>query len=165
MGSSKPLSLIQDVATRWNSSYCMLKRLLELKISLFPTIFDERVTKVSDGVKLDIKDAVWAVMELLVPILEPLAEATELLTKQARPTACSVYMLLSHLLLDLVVNEGPSATERGVKEAIATGLCKRFKVETVLQEFLKNAAPYSSVQLWTHATRVCIGCLLTSGRR
>ena len=129
MGSSKPLSLIQDVATRWNSSYFMLKRLLELRIPLYATIFDERVTKVGDRVKLDIKDADWAVMELLVPILEPLAEATELLTKEDRPTASSVYMLLSHLLRGLVVSEGASATERGVKEAIATGLRKRFKVD------------------------------------
>ena len=46
--NSKPLKLIQDAATRWNSSFLMMKRLLLLRVPLYAVLHDDAVTKVSD---------------------------------------------------------------------------------------------------------------------
>ena len=73
--------VIQDVMTRWNSSYLMMQRLLELRAPLYPILYDEKVTKTSNRSYLDIKDCHWQVMEQIVPILKPFADATEVLTK------------------------------------------------------------------------------------
>ena len=129
MGSDKPLCLVQDVATRWNSSYLMMKRLLDLRVALYAVIFDDKVTKSSDRQKLDIKDGDWLTMEKLIVVLEPLAEATELLTKEDVPTASSVYPLLAHLLKGLQVAEDKGGVVAKVKTTIASGLKRRFQVD------------------------------------
>ena len=45
---NKALKLIQDVATRWNSSYLMIKRLLQLRVLVCAVLHAESVTKPSD---------------------------------------------------------------------------------------------------------------------
>ena len=37
----RPLKLLQDVATRWNSSFYMMQRLLKLRIPVYGVIFDD----------------------------------------------------------------------------------------------------------------------------
>ena len=90
----KPKKVIQDVMTRWNSSYFMMQRLLELRVPIYAVLFDEKVTKSSDRSYLDIKDCHWQVMEQIVPILKPFADAIEVLTKEDVPTASSLYILV-----------------------------------------------------------------------
>ena len=42
--NSKALKLIQDVATRWNSSFLMMKRLLLLRVPIYAVLHDDSVT-------------------------------------------------------------------------------------------------------------------------
>ena len=51
---NKALKLIQDVATRWNSSYLMINRLLQLRVPVYAVLHDESVTKPSDRSILDL---------------------------------------------------------------------------------------------------------------
>ncbi|XP_076330640.1 E3 SUMO-protein ligase ZBED1-like [Tachypleus tridentatus] len=83
----EPRMLIQEVATRWNSTYQMLTRLLHLRVSVMAVLYDENITKAKDRASLVFDDAMWSVMEGAVEVLKPLAQATELLTKEKIPTS------------------------------------------------------------------------------
>ena len=124
------LKLIQDVPTRWNSSYLMMEHLLKLHIPVYAVIFDDEVTKPSDRLKLDLKDNFWKIMEEIVPILEPLAEMTEILGKEDQPTGGAVYLLLHNIfqnVLDEVLDD--SNVTGDLKLKIKEGLQKRFKID------------------------------------
>ena len=49
---------------------------------------------------VDIKDSTWKVLEEILPVLEPLAAATEMLTKEDIPTGSCVHVLITMLLKD-----------------------------------------------------------------
>ena len=127
-GDSK-LKLVQDVPTRWNSSYDMMARLLKLRVAVYGVIFDESVTSPNDRVKLDIRDDFWKVMEDIVPVLDPLADITEVLGKEDQPTGSGVHVILYSIFKD-VLNfvDHDSNVVRNMKLKIKEGLQKRFKV-------------------------------------
>ena len=56
----KPLSLIQDVSTRWNSSYLMLERLLKLCVPIYSVLHNRSVIKEKEARCLDMSDADWS---------------------------------------------------------------------------------------------------------
>ena len=124
------LKLIQDVQTRWNSSFLMLQRLLKLRVPIYGVLFDDKLTKVGDRAKLDMKDCYWKVIEDILPILEPLAEITEVLGKENEPTGSSVYVLIKNVFTHVLCSElGDSCVLKELKLKIKEGLQKRFKVD------------------------------------
>jgi hypothetical protein len=128
---SHPLNLIQDCATRWNSTYLMIKRLIELRVPIYAALFDDRCTKNSERTDLDIPDNAWQVMEAISPILKPFADATEILGKEDLPTASGIYILLHDLVTKhLALNENQNQTKivKDLKEKILEGMIKRFKI-------------------------------------
>ena len=126
---SKPLKLIQDVATRWNSSFYMINRLLKLRVPVYAAIFDDTVTKPGDRVKLDIKDCHWKNMEDIAPILEPMEQITEILGKEDAPTGSGVFVLIHSLFSSVLCQvDGESGVVRELKVKIREGLKKRFNV-------------------------------------
>ena len=129
IGIKKPLAVVQDVCTRWNSQYLMAKRLIELRIPIFAVLWDENITKSSVRSSLDLKDSTWKILEDLIPTLEPLAEATELLTKEDAPTISQVYVVLKWLLGTLEVNNTDSSAIKKLKQDIASGLQSRFGLD------------------------------------
>ncbi|XP_076341699.1 E3 SUMO-protein ligase ZBED1-like [Tachypleus tridentatus] len=58
----EPRILIQEVATRWNSTYQMLTRLLHLRVPVMAVLYDESITKAKDRASLVFDDAMWSVM-------------------------------------------------------------------------------------------------------
>ena len=125
----KTVHLVQDVVTRWNSTYLMMKRIQDLKLSLFSVLLDDTITKPADRKMLDMTDRDWAVMDDVIPILEPLAEATELLTKEDMPTSSCVFLLLASLLESMEANELDSTTAKALKKNISDSLRRRFRVD------------------------------------
>lgn len=107
----------------------MAKRLIELRIPIFAVLWDENVTKSSVRASLDLKDSTWKILEDLIPTLEPLAEATELLTKEDEPTISQVYVVLKWLLDTLVVSNIDSTAIKKLKQDIASGLQNRFGLD------------------------------------
>ena len=94
--------LITDCPTRWNSTYFMLKRLLEQK----PAITVMCASSVGPRVSLGVSE--WCLMKELVQILEPLEEATRELSTEQRVSCSKVIPLLNALLFELrknVVND------------------------------------------------------------
>ena len=123
------LKLVQDVATRWNSSFYMMDRLLKLRIPVYGVIFDDEITKPADRTILDIRDSFWAVMENICPVLEPLAEVTDLLGRDDLPTGSTVYVLIHNIVTEVLkVGQNDHEVVKQLKEKIKNGLIKRFKL-------------------------------------
>ena len=110
-----PLTLIQDVATRWNSAFLLMQRLQQLRVPVYAVIFSQH-TKNSDRMSLDVFDTYWATMEAICPVLEPLAEATELLAMASSPTLSCVHVLLKSLLETLNCTPGEAKVASDLKK-------------------------------------------------
>ena len=138
----KPLKVIQDVSTRWNSAYLMMERLLSLRIPIYSVLYDKQCTSASDRSILDIKDCHWKVMETIVPVLQPLFEATELLGKENVPTGSAIYILVQDLVANhLEASDIDTVVARDLKKAIKKGIMTRFFVNengTPLDKILKS---------------------------
>ena len=76
------LVLIQDVATRWNSTFYMLERFLRLKSALIASI--AHCEDLDYDVKVEFRKDDWSLMEKVVKVLKSFEEATQMLsTKNA----------------------------------------------------------------------------------
>ena len=92
----KPLSLIQDVCMRWNSTYFLLDRLIDLRLPLYGVLYDLSKEKDSKNLEMSVND--WAVAEGLVKILKPLHIATQTISGEYYPTLGNVYPIISSLI-------------------------------------------------------------------
>ncbi|XP_076315879.1 E3 SUMO-protein ligase ZBED1-like [Tachypleus tridentatus] len=134
----KPRMLIQEVATRRNSTYQTLMRLLHLCVSVMAVLYDESITKAKDRASLVFDDAMWSVMEGAAEVLKPLAQATEILTKEKIPTSSNIYTVLKHILTRLHVGQGSQGLQEmdgrdadvltTLKARIVQGMMTRFQV-------------------------------------
>ena len=124
---TRPLTLVQDVATRWNSTFLMMQRLLQLRVPVYAVIFGPH-TKNSDRMSLDVSDSYWATMEAICPVPEPLAEATKRLATESSPTLSSVHVLLKSLWEALNSTPGEAKVASDLKNKIRDGLKKRFNL-------------------------------------
>ena len=95
---ANPRKLIQDVPTRWNSSFYMLQRLVELKVSVSAVLTDPVLTPKSDHRALLLKEKRWALAEELVSALRPYEKATSVLSGQQYLTISSVLPITSSLV-------------------------------------------------------------------
>ena len=77
--------LTQDVAVRWNSSYYMIKRLLEQRWPVTATLSDPEVTNAAKHY-LDMKSDQLRLLEELQQALEPFEQATVFLSGEAYVT-------------------------------------------------------------------------------
>ncbi|XP_043262245.1 E3 SUMO-protein ligase ZBED1-like [Colletes gigas] len=92
-----PLKLIQEVDTRWNSTYAMFKRFIVLQKSLNVILCEEYMPD-----NLTIEE--WNFMEALIMILEPLKEATENMSGDSYPTI-SHYFPMYFALMNILQEE------------------------------------------------------------
>ena len=114
---------MQDIQTRWNSSFDILQRLFKLRVSIYTVIFDEAIKKVGDRARLDIKDSYWRIIEDVISILEPLGDITGVLGKETEPTASVVYVLLFKVFNQvLCLDLGESSVIKDLKVKIKEGL-------------------------------------------
>ena len=123
-GEARALRLEKSVDTRWNSTYLLLKRLLKLRPNVRAVLYDETITKEKDRVQLEINEDTWRVMEQILPVFEPLAEATNMLSNDNLPTLGSEYVLLKALLSTLHVDDLDSARVSDLKIKITSSLQK-----------------------------------------
>ena len=123
---TKPIKLIQDVATRWNSTYFMFERLTKLRSAVYAVIHDSKITSASEARRLELRDEMWRTMETMIPVLSPLVDATEALSSEEYPTISGVTpMLILLMKYDLAV-ENDDQLVKDFKDKVRCGLQRRF---------------------------------------
>ncbi|KAM3837993.1 E3 SUMO-protein ligase ZBED1-like [Diretmus argenteus] len=88
-------AMIQDVSTRWNSTFYMMQRLLEQRWPVTATLSDPDLKARKNY--LDLKADQWVLLEELVVGLEPFETATKYLSGQEYPTASCLPKLVKGL--------------------------------------------------------------------
>uniref|UniRef100_A0A3B1JJI0 Zinc finger BED domain-containing protein 1-like n=1 Tax=Astyanax mexicanus TaxID=7994 RepID=A0A3B1JJI0_ASTMX len=132
-----PHKLIQDVATRWNSSYDMLTRYLEQQAAVYSALTEKDVKKnAKDLITLSDQDV--TVLEDVVEVLKPMKTITTLLSSEQQPTV-SMILPLKHSILTAMKHSGTdSQIVKDVKSAIATNIEGRYSNPS-LQQFLNES--------------------------
>ena len=118
--------LIQDVATRWNSTFFMLDRLAEQRVAIYAVIHDHAITKPQHR-HLDLKDDQWELLSQLVTVLKPLQMATTVFSSDINVSCSIVYPVINGLLTNhLVVAEDDVSAVATFKKVVAEELKRRF---------------------------------------
>ena len=123
--------LIQDVNTRWNSSFFMLERLLEQRWAIYGVLHDDRISK-PDYKRLDLKEEQWELISDLIVALRPLQVATTALCNENNVSISSIYPIVNGLLKKhLVISSDDNHAVKVFKEIVSTHLRKRFNPDSV----------------------------------
>ncbi len=91
--------LIQDVSTRWNSTYFMLERLAEQRVAIYTVIHDPAFTKPQHW-HLDLKDSQWDLLSQMVSVLKPLQIATTVFSSDLNISCSIIYPVITGLLFN-----------------------------------------------------------------
>ena len=122
--------LIQDVSTRWNSTYLMYERLLEQRWAIYAVMHDEQVTS-SDQRYLYLKEDHWNLLQQMVTALKPLQVATTALCEAKKVSISLIYPVISGLIKKhLVVDD---------QDLPSVKLFKRTVVQEVKERFSPNS--------------------------
>lgn len=121
-----PLRVVQDVPTRWNSTFYMLERLVKLRPHLTAVLADPVKTPKPEHRALLLKEKRWATAEELIDILKPAEKATRLLSGQSYLTASCILpivMLLKNMA-EASATKAQQDKESGLKQ-----LCRKLSQE------------------------------------
>ena len=121
------LLLIQDVATRWNSTFYMLQRLSQPRVPVLAVLNDKTVSKKAD-LELDLSSQQWALAEELCTALKPFEAATRLLS--AEYVSLSAVLPIVHGLWakNTTVKHSDSPAIRSVKATLREKLESKFEL-------------------------------------
>lgn len=89
--------LVQDVSTRWNSTYYMVSRLLEQRWPITATLSDPSITQRAKQ-SLDLKPDQWIILEELSVALQPFECATVFLSGESYVTVSALPPIVRGLL-------------------------------------------------------------------
>ena len=113
--------LIQDVSTRWNSTYDMLSRFTEQNTAIEAALQNKSLKKNAKDVYTLSEDDI-ANAESVLKILEPMKTVTTLLCSENSPTTSLIHPLKEMLLRQLKVKEDDCSLVKSVKTAIVKDL-------------------------------------------
>jgi hypothetical protein len=93
--------LIQDVSTRWNSTFYMLERLSLLRWPVVAVLSDQSLTKPQEARVLDMPAKSWKLAEEIIPVLRKVELATVLFSSQSKTTSGVVLPAITGLVEQL----------------------------------------------------------------
>ncbi|XP_045074059.1 E3 SUMO-protein ligase ZBED1-like [Coregonus clupeaformis] len=116
--------LIQDIITRWNSSFEMLERFLEQQPAIMATLMSKDLRKgVTDvGTLSDIAN-----MDDIVQLMGPVKMATTVMCEEDQPTLSVIAPLQAKLLKHLQPCEDDSTLVAEIKRVMASDLSTRYR--------------------------------------
>ena len=126
----EPHQLIQDVSTRWNSTYYMIERLIEQRWPITAVLSDHTVTKLGDRY-LDLKSKQWEILTALKDVLHPLQVATTYFSAEYNVSVSALYPVLHGLLKSLQCNDDDLPCIRTCKTTIDREIKRRWKLESL----------------------------------
>ena len=122
------LKLIQDVATRWNSTFYMLQRLSQQRVPVLAVLNDKTVSKKAD-LELDLSSQRWALAEELCTALKPFEAATRLLSAEYNVSLSAVLPIVHGLWAkNTTVKHSDSPAIRSVKATLREKLESKFEL-------------------------------------
>ncbi|KAK0138793.1 Zinc finger BED domain-containing protein 1 [Merluccius polli] len=130
-----PLMLIQDVSTRWNSTYHMLSRLLEQRWPVTAALSDPAVNPRGKHHYLDLKPEQWNISEELTQVLGPFEGATEFLSGEQYVTLSALPQLVQNLKKSTLTAELETAPVKAFQASAAEQITERWQE---LYEFLPD---------------------------
>ena len=119
-------SLVRDVATRWNSSYLMLDRLVAEKASVSTVLEDETFTSARDCSSLKLTGTQWDLAEELAKALKPLHAATTALSLEQNSSISTVMPIISGILQHMEKSDSDSHAVCCFKRQVTADLQARF---------------------------------------
>lgn len=120
--------LIQDVATRWNSTYEMLNRLVEQRWPVTAVLSDPSITKKGDCT-LDLTADQWKLAQETAEVLGPLITLTELLSQEANLSlSATVPMLFNLKKRHLSPEEDDSPAIKEMKKTLVSEIDNRWQL-------------------------------------
>ena len=129
----KQHNLVQDVATRWNSAYYMVQRVLEQQQPLCATLLELKKGDLMPS------DSEFDTMEKYVIVMKPLVEITEAIGAEQWVTISTLRPLLHKLLhVHLVGKSTDSKIESALKNTMRSDLQNRYVDDALV--FLTKAA-------------------------
>ncbi|ROI73790.1 Zinc finger BED domain-containing protein 1 [Anabarilius grahami] len=122
-----PLMLIQDVSTRWNSTYHMLSRLLEQRWPVTAALSDPAVNPRGKHHYLDLKPEQWHISEELTQVLGPFEGATGVLSGEQYVTLSALPQLVQNLKKSTLTAEPESAPVKAFQASAAEQITERWQ--------------------------------------
>jgi hypothetical protein len=130
LGYTDILRCVQDVPTRWNSSYYAWDRLFflkdaitQLQADLYSTSTDREIRK--DGSRLKrflLADEEWELLDNLIDLLMPFEEATREFSGNTYVILSRVIPKIKEMIFDLATSESPLSNEELLNEDTVFGL-------------------------------------------
>lgn len=120
-----------DCPVRWNSTFTMLQRLFEQRLAVQSVLADDAVTKPAVQKKLAMRASQWELLEQLVPVLQPLAKATEILCGELHVGLSFIHpVILNMVNTTLRVEASDLTAVRTFKNTVRQQLETRFKLHS-----------------------------------
>ena len=125
------LNLLQDVVTRWNSTFLMLQRFLELQPVIRTLLLDQGWKKKLD---VNISNTDWTLMEKVVNVLGVFFEATK---RFSSASACisEVIPTVTGLLVTLNINDRDDIGVKDFKRKLKDSLERRLGGKETLEQY------------------------------
>lgn len=123
-----------DVCTRWNSTYEMIERYLQLEPAVQATLLSPSVKKNATDI-ITLSDSDNEVLQQLVELLAPFKIATVAICEETSPTISIITPLMSTLRQSATQTEGDSKVMKDMKAALRHDLGQRYS-EPEIREVL-----------------------------
>ena len=136
-----PTKVIQDIMTRWNSTYYMLERLIGIHPAICPVLCVKSVSKASD-VNQDLSPKELRVADSLVKLLQPFELATRLLSVEQYVSISCAIPVMKGLNRSLTAEDEDDDCQaiHTVKYVLQGKLSKRFHLECLDADTLEVIA-------------------------
>ena len=119
--------LIQDVATRWNSTCDMFTRYIEQQPAIFATLLSKDIKKNAKDIVTLSEDDLKAINDI-VNVLKPMKNLTTLMCDSKHPMVSLIHPAKEMLLRQMAVRDDGSVMIKAVKHTIISDLEQRYHI-------------------------------------